>query len=84
MNDYRMKPHPCLVCSKPLDACTDLNKGSRPESGDLSICAYCGNLAVFDDQLDLRALTKEENDTMDQSTLDMIAKVTGFVQTRKH
>lgn len=43
---------PCPGCGEWLDAATGLNE-PVPEPGAGSICAYCGTLAIFGDDLAL-------------------------------
>lgn len=47
----------CLSCSEIIDAAT--GPGS-PSPGDISVCAHCGHVTVFDDNLKLRAPTDAE------------------------
>jgi hypothetical protein len=52
----------CLHCAAPFDACQASDgKPSGPEPGDVSVCAYCGRLAVFDADLRLREMTPAED-----------------------
>ena len=48
LGSVRMPQQKCLWCDRPLDAATDIEQeGNVPEEGDLSICLYCGNLAIY-------------------------------------
>lgn len=49
----------CPGCKKKLDAAASL-RGYVPEPGAISICAYCGAVAVFTEQLAKRAATEDE------------------------
>ena len=61
-----MKSHPmplntCMACGYAHDAASIVGaKDHQPRPGDMSVCLNCGHLAVFDDQLRLRALTADE------------------------
>lgn len=57
----RIKGANCAFCSKRLDATTGLD-ASRPKTGDLSVCFYCGQLMVFTDGDALRAATSAETE----------------------
>jgi hypothetical protein len=51
---------PCRYC-KALNNCAyDPNGELTPQNGDFTICLYCGELSVFDEQLLLCKPTKEE------------------------
>lgn len=47
----------CLKCKHPMRAATGPGK---PAPGDVSICAQCGNVAAFAEDLSIRALTDDE------------------------
>jgi hypothetical protein len=54
--------HTCLSCGYRFQAATNV-KGTlegAPEPGSFSLCIRCGHLAIFDEELRLRALTDEE------------------------
>lgn len=55
----------CTNCGRQMDGATAWNEGkvTRPEPGDKSICAYCGHLMVFADDLTLR--DPNDNDIME-------------------
>lgn len=57
----RIKGANCAFCSKRLDATTGLD-ASRPKTGDLSVCFYCGQLMVFCEGDALRAATSAETE----------------------
>lgn len=71
----------CTICDSPLDAATGaLHTGARPEAGDVSVCLYCGNVAVFDEALSLRSPTTEEKSIFDRD--EQLAKVRNAVNDR--
>lgn len=49
----------CNACSKVLCASTSFNE-KIPNSGDVSICIGCGNIAHYNDDLNIVELTEEE------------------------
>jgi hypothetical protein len=55
-----------------------------PRPNDISICIRCGNLAVFDNNLNLRALTEDEFKTI--KSLDVpwltILKISSLIKSR--
>lgn len=52
----------CLRCKAALPCATSLTElGARPSAGDVSICLYCGNIAVFTGRgVELRTPTFDE------------------------
>jgi hypothetical protein len=57
----RLPESKCLSCGIPLVAATGVkNPDDLPSEGDVSVCAWCGNLAVYDSKLKLRSLTDKE------------------------
>jgi hypothetical protein len=64
MSDHRMPACPCLHCGKVVDAGMNVINERRPGPGDYSICAYCGHLMVFAEDLMLREPTNAEIDAI--------------------
>lgn len=54
----------CIACGKDLDAATGVTKAGGPKSGDVSICLYCGNIAIFGKHRRLRPPTDAEMATI--------------------
>lgn len=54
----------CLNCGELNDRATQLVKeqesAAGPKAGDVSICAYCGHVAIFKADGSLRELTADE------------------------
>ena len=50
----------CLKCGNKLNRASGLGHDEQPEPGNISICVRCGNIAAFDDNLQVRPLTDEE------------------------
>lgn len=50
----------CPGCRTVLDCSTPVGETMRVEPGAVSICAYCGAVGVFNEDLTLRAMTPEE------------------------
>jgi hypothetical protein len=51
----------CPSCGKKLDDCTGVrDQSALPGAGDVSICAYCAQILVFDDKLALSIATEED------------------------
>jgi hypothetical protein len=65
----------CPDCGKELNAITIIfGKPVAPTPGDISICAYCASVLVFDADLKQRAARKEDLDQLDSETLNAIYK----------
>lgn len=60
---YPLQPGPvsiCPHCGQRFECATALQQEGGPGPGDVSICWTCGELAMFDDEMRLRAPTAEE------------------------
>jgi hypothetical protein len=61
MTDGPMFPgRTCISCGKLNDQATDPLEEVQPKPGDVSICFYCGHIAVFTLDLTLREPNLEE------------------------
>lgn len=61
---YPSKPVPfsrCIRCKTAIDAATGIGK-RQPSPGDVSICAYCGQVMLFSDDLTLVSAPQEVRD----------------------
>ncbi len=59
----------CARCNHKIDACTSIRElGAEPKDGDFSICAYCGDLAIFESGT-LRELKESDIDKFDPGFL---------------
>jgi hypothetical protein len=63
---YRMPEIRCVGCNSKLNHASDDIETSRPTPGDFTICLYCDQLMVFEDNLELRAPTDAERIEADQ------------------
>lgn len=52
----------CPHCTYKVNAATATDGDGAPKPGDFSICIKCTAIAIFDDTLALRKLTREERD----------------------
>jgi len=59
-NGHNIAKSICPVCKEELDGATQVDGSDLPSAGDVSICIYCANIAVFCDDLTLREPTSEE------------------------
>lgn len=70
----------CLQCGEAFDSSFSPNDpGATPSEGDLSICMYCGALAMhtwIGDEYGFRPLTTEEFKTVmaDEYVIEVLAK----------
>ena len=70
MDDYDVTGTPitiCWHCDRPLDAASSFDDGGPPARGSVSLCLYCGAVALFGDDLALVAPTEEQLDELFQS-----------------
>lgn len=69
----------CAKCGYEFSAATELETGTTPKPGDISICVECQNLAVFDADLRVVPLPPEKlpsvqaNPKVEQAVLTMRA-----------
>jgi transcription initiation factor IIE alpha subunit len=50
----------CPVCNYRMDSAVSVGSQSRPRPGDLSLCAKCGEILVYDENMGVRQpLVKE-------------------------
>lgn len=62
MSITRVNETHCKTCLHKIDAhgtCDD-NENIKPSPEDITICMYCGQLSIFDADLNLRAITETE------------------------
>jgi hypothetical protein len=52
--DVGVPTSPCPYCGTKLDGAFGFENNDVPEPGDASICAYCGGIFIFDQNLELR------------------------------
>jgi len=50
----------CAACGKRLDGATSTFRPGLPSEGDISVCAYCQNIAVYRADQTLRPMTARE------------------------
>ena len=59
-----MKTNPqnrCWNCEEKLDGASDASgEGKHPKEGDVTICAYCSAISIFNTDLSLRLPTQSE------------------------
>lgn len=52
----------CCDCGQELSKATSVEDKAKPEPGHICICFYCGCVSVFNKDLTIRRMTKEEMD----------------------
>jgi hypothetical protein len=63
-----MPPAICPTCGKTLDSAAGIGNPQLPNPGDVSICLYCANVAIFDIDDTLRTPTAAEQAELDRDT----------------
>jgi hypothetical protein len=58
--DFRTPVTRCPVCGHKLDAATAVNGKRPPIPGAVSVCIRCSALLIFDQDLNLRKLAKQD------------------------
>lgn len=62
----KTKVNTCLRCESKLDGASGINQAHIPTPGSISICIYCGNIAIFGDDMQLCPMTQEEKLEIEQ------------------
>jgi len=61
---YRHKGNTCPLCFKLIDAATNIETKRAPEPGDVTICVYCSSWLIFNDDMTLRAASRQDIDDL--------------------
>lgn len=69
----RVPDSKCPVCGKVLDTASG---NAAPEPGDISVCFYCHNIMVFDENLALQK-ADEENELV-KELKETIKRIVGY------
>ena len=85
---HRTQPLGCPVCATALNACVSLtaNDAPPPEPNDVTVCAGCSNVLLFEGGaggLALRALEPEEIDVLDEQTKTELAIARSIVNSKR-
>lgn len=61
VSSYRVEPITCPRCLTRMDGLTHIGGSmALPDPGDFTICAYCGTMLVYADDLSVREATGDE------------------------
>jgi len=58
--DYRIPNTRCVACKKLMDAATPTGGGRGPQPNDIAVCAYCGHIQAYGDDMKFRELNDAE------------------------
>lgn len=79
------KSNHCPSCNKHLDAASGLTDSDiSPKEGDFSICAYCGAVLRFRQELTVELATEEDLDEIDDEGLMSLAIMQSTILNRNH
>lgn len=73
----------CWHCDQPLDAASPLQPDIKPHSGAVSLCLYCGAVAIFGPDLILYPPSREELDEMEEDK-DFMNSYVQFAWARQY
>lgn len=79
----RMPETHCPCCEEMLDAVTSLDADGAPEPGDVSLCAYCGEILQFDEDMQLTKVTEEVWNSLPLFSRSELIKVQGLVRSKR-
>jgi len=65
----------CPHCDERLGAstCIDSNPKLQPGPGDLSLCYYCSEIMIHDEDNNPRKVVKEDLEELDEETLELLS-----------
>lgn len=67
MKDFRTPVTICWHCDRPLDAAANMpGQDAEPHPGAVSLCMYCGAVAIFGPDLILYPPSREELEEMEK------------------
>ena len=72
----------CPRCRCELTGATDMVNDSAPSGGDISVCAYCGAIMVFNPDLTLREATHGDIDALSPDLAWKLGQFVGAVHMR--
>jgi len=72
----------CPVCGASLDGATDPTGDATPKAGDLSVCAYCTEFLVFNEDLTVRKMLFKELIELPVPTLTSLYSYRTALQAR--
>lgn len=76
----------CPSCRKKLDGFTAVQPETRPSPGDATVCAYCGELLEFTQEMDLILITnqtRQEIDPQQLQQMEQMAELWRMLHARK-
>lgn len=65
----------CYHCGYVMIECTGVKTNYAPSPGDVSICAACGAIAVFNSDLTMREPTQDERERIERDPLVTEAQI---------
>jgi len=74
----------CPKCGMHIDAATSVNgEDVKPKAGDLSICAYCTEFLIFNEDLTFRSLNEQDIAELSTFTLGQLNTAREYLRSRK-
>jgi hypothetical protein len=81
----RTKESVCCGCGSKLDAASTADGSDyTPEPGSLSICAYCGVVSIFEDDMSLKPMTLKEIDDLPFKIRSEVMKMSNFIKQKNY
>jgi hypothetical protein len=72
----------CPSCGHPLDAASGIDDNAAPSPGDVTICAKCGELLAFTDDLTVVPATAERLDLLDPEQVIKMHSMQTFIRQK--
>ena len=74
----------CPACNEVLNATSGLSDAAAtPNPGDFSLCAYCGTVLRFNDDLSIREAEHADIEILDDELFEEIAVTQMLIRSRK-
>lgn len=75
MPDFHVPTHRCPMCGAEHDGALNMSGNAPPETGDISVCAACGGISIFDNDVEgrMRLPTREEMTAIKSDDMVMAA-----------
>ncbi len=81
----KTKESVCNGCGAKLDAITSSDgQDYIPEPDSLSICAHCGVISIFENDLSRRSLTSKEIDELPNDIRQQVLHMSNFIKQRRY
>ena len=72
MLDFHVPSHRCPTCGVEHDGALNMSGSNPPANGDISVCAACGCINIFDDEVEGRMRLPNREEMAEIRANDMV------------